>query len=505
MSVTNLRRLEQRFLQDKKITADEAKSLVDSMSDYGAVSKSEKAELKKILDRNTDKLDPQARSMLEKALGVTTPPAPAPAAGSDVIRSVEGSMKLAFGDDTVFLGRDGTVHGDANVSSYTRSYDATKEGPLRFRHGSQPPASSVLTAEEAAAVKKNTPGQALDAAAKIFGASVDGFETMANSKDFYNEDADFWWGKCHAWTWSSLSEEVNRMVDVAGPEGQRGLWIGGQFMSRADLGNWMMGVADEIAINDSNQLFDSNITALDLLKGTTQFLMNNGGGMVSDIFNDKKKGHKEVWNQPFVSSDVTTKSLPKDDTSKQILELAKADGLAGGVEVKQVTVVGSYGNERSDDYEGDPNRSSKTWNMFAVCDGNGKVLTAYMSDDEKLKGVTGLPYAHTDDLPDYIWKPTLRAISDTLAGRPNRTVDNDAHGKEFKFFLQTVLQKGVPATTRTAFESAMAALPAGNVDANAVTELVRKYPGVANGYSPEQWARAFASRGLDAKAFGAAW
>lgn len=281
--------------------------------------------------------------------------------------------------------------------------------------------------------------------------------------------------------------------------------MGGQFISRADLGNWMMAVADEIAIKDSNQLFDSNLTALDMIKGTTQFLMNNGGGMVSDIFNDKKKGHKEVWNQPFVSSDVTTKALPKDDTSTKILELAKADGQAGGVEVKQLTIVGSYGNERSDDYEGDPNRSSKTWNMYAVCDGNGKVLTAYMADDEKLKDLTGLPTTSTDDLPDYIWKPTLRAISDTLAGRPNRVVDEDSHGKEFKFFLQTVLQKGVPATTRTAFESALAALPAGNLDAGAVTDLARKYPGVANAYSPEQWQRAFASRGMDAKAFGADW
>jgi len=233
--------------------------------------------------------------------------------------------------------------------------------------------------------------------------------------------------------------------------------------------------------------------------------MNNGGGMISDIWNDKKKGHKEVWNQPFVGSDVTTKTLPLDDTAKKILELAKADGQQGGVQVKEVTVVGTYGTEVSDANEGDPGRSSKTWNMYAVCDTNGKVLTAYMADDEKLKDMNGLPTKYTDDLPDYIWKPTLRAVTDTLEGKPNRTVDNGAHGKEFKFFIQTVLMKGVPATTRTAFEAAIAALPAGNVGEAQVAELTQKFAGVANAYSPDQWQRAFGSRGLDAKAFGAAW
>jgi hypothetical protein len=501
MTITNLRNLEKRFTTDTKFTADEAKQLLDSTKDYGGVSKGEKTELAAILKRNADKLEPAAKAMIEKFLAVDT--AITPPANSEVIRAVNGTNSASFEDDTVFLGRDGKVHGDANVPAYTRSYDATKEGPLRFRHGSEVPKSTVVKPEDLAAAQKNTPGQALDAAAKIFGAKVDGFEKMANSKDFYNADADFWWGKCHAWTWSSLSNEINKLVDVPGPVGERGLWVGGQFLSRADLGNWMMAVSDRISIQDGNQLFDSSISAMDLLKGTQQFLMNNGGGVVADVFNDAKKGHKEVWNQPFVSSDVTTTTLNADQ-SKAVLELAKKEGVTGAA-VKQVNIVGTYGVEISDDHEGDPGRSSKTWNMYAVVDANGKVLTAYMADDAKLKDAAGLPTKSTDDVPEYFWKPTLAAINDTLAGKPNNTVNWDAHGKEFSFFLQTVLKKGVPATTRTAFEKEFTALPAGAVSPAKVAELAKKYPGVANAFSPDQWKAAFASRGLDAKAFGAAW
>lgn len=510
MTITNLRRLEQRFTLDKKITADEAKQLIDSTADRGGVTAAERAEIAALIKRNADRLDPSAKTMLEQFAAAVniTPPPPGPVtppANSEVIRTVTGASKGSFTDDTVFLGRDGTMHGEANVPAYTRSYDSTKEGPLRFRHGSTVPASSVVPQADLDAAKARTPGQALDAAAKVFGAPVNGFEAMANSKDFFNKDADYWWGKCHAWTWSSLSNTVNKLVDVPGPEGQKGLWVGGEFVSRADLGNWMMAVSDTIALQDPNQMFKGDLSALDLLKGTTQFLMNNGGGMVSDVFNDKKKGHKEVWNQPFVSSDTTTTTISGDVASK-LLDVAKADNLPiTGATVKQVTIVGTYGVETGDDHEGEGARSSKTWNLYAVCDPNGKVVGAYMADDEKLKNVTGLPTSYTDDLPDYIWKPTLGAIDDTLAGKSNSSVDWNEHGKEFKFFVGTVLSKGVPATTRTAFENDFKALPAGAVGADAAKALAQKYPGVANAYSPTQWKAAFSARGLDAKQFGATW
>ena len=57
----------------------------------------------------------------------------------------------------------------------------------------------------------------------------------------------------------------------------------------------------------------------------------------------------------------------------------------------------------------------------------------------------------------------------------------------------------MPASVRAGFE---AEVRAGATDAAA---LARKYPGVANAYSPQQWAALFAPRGLNARAFGAAW
>ncbi len=215
MSVTNLRQLEKRFLLDNKLTVDEAKQLVTAAKANG-VTRAEKAELQSILTRFADKLEPAAKSMFETFLAPTPtggPTNPTPPANAEVIRTVTGANKASFDDDQIFLGRDGTIHGESNVPSYTRSYDSVKEGPLRTRHGSSVPASTVVKPEDLVAAQKNTTGQALDAAAKVFGVKVEGFEAMANSKDFFNADADYWWGKCHAWTWSSLSPEIDKLVD----------------------------------------------------------------------------------------------------------------------------------------------------------------------------------------------------------------------------------------------------------------------------------------------------
>src|SRR5207248_940751 len=84
-----------------------------------------------------------------------------------------------------------------------------------------------------------------------------------------------------------------------------------------------------------------------------------------------------------------------------------------------------------------------------------------MADDDKLKSVTGLPTQYSDDLPDYFWKPKLAAIDDVIAGRSNWNVEGNAHGKEFKFIVQTVLEKGVPGPTRSAFEAEIAERAAG--------------------------------------------
>ena len=98
-----------------------------------------------------------------------------------------------------------------------------------------------------------------------------------------------------------------------------------------------------------------------------------------------------------------------------------------GVEARPPFPKG-YAVEKGDGWEGPVGTGAKKWNLYAVTDARGQVLTAYMADDPKLKNVAGLPTKKTDDLPEYFWKPRLQAIDDVLAGRRNASVENDRHG-----------------------------------------------------------------------------
>lgn len=494
MTVGNIRRLEQQFLEnDGKLSAAEASELIDSAEDWLGVSADERAELEAVLERDADRLEPGAKRALLRFL---RPEREAEGRPAPPVRVVTGADPADFADDQVFFGADGTVRGETQVAAYTRGYASIQEGPLRQAHGSPAPVSSVLTAEENAAARARTPGRGLDAAAAALGARVDGFEKLAGSKDFYDPTADFWWGKCHAWAWAALDQTINGLVDVEGPQGQKGVWIAGSWVSRADLGNWMMAVADTISLADGQSLFRSGLSATDLVKGTTQFLTERGGGVVADVFNDAKKGRKEVWNQPFVAADFTARSL-RGPAAEGLLAQARADGVGRGAQVKQLTIVGTFAIEQGDGHEGAPGTSSKTWQVYAVADAGGKLLTAYMADDAKLAGLAGLPTRVTDDVPEYFWKPKLGAIGDVLAGRRNPVVENDAHAAEFKFFLQAVLSRGVPGQKRAAFEAKFQALPDGPIDPPTAAALSREFHGVAYAYTPGQWRRIFESRGLE--------
>jgi hypothetical protein len=263
----------------------------------------------------------------------------------------------------------------------------------------------------------------------------------------------------------------------------------------------MMGVADTIAIAEGNRLFKTPVTAIDLLQATSQYMLEGGGGVVADIHNDAAHGgDREVWNQPFVAADIDTQTLSGAGAST-VLELAAREGHEGTV-VKHVHVVGRYGVERADDWEGPPGSESRSWNVYAVTDAAGTVVAAYMADDPKLAGATGLPTMASHELPEYFWKPTLEAVDAALAGTSDRTIDADPRASEYRFFVNTVLEKGVPGSMRSAFEDALSKLPPGFIRAPDVASLLQNYEGVSEAYTPEQWERAFASRGLSAKAFG---
>lgn len=488
MTVTLLRTLNSLLTRDdERLDAPEARRLVDSSRDGGDVSPDEKKELRAIASGPKTTL--AAKSVIEAFVAepVTEP----------VMRAMTGFDATTFDDDVVVLGRDGALTGTSGITPYSRGYDAVHTGPMRLAHGSTAPHSALLTDEENARLATLKPADALDAAAKERGVQLGrGFDALANAKSSYDPEAPTWWGKCHAWAWSAMSNELAARVDVGGPEGQRGLWLGGQWVSRADLGNFLMGAADHIALADPNVLFDQKVTAYDLLAATSQFLVNGGGGFVADIHNDAVHGgEREVWNQPFVAADVDTTTLtgaPAD----ALLRLARADGVEGGVIVKHVHVIGRYGNERGDAWEGDAHLNSRAWNVYAITDANGVVQGAYMADDPKLADFSGLPTLQSQELPEYVWKPTMRAADAALSGRLDRSIDEDPLGREYRFLVGDVLKNGVPGAVRSRFEAEVASLPQGPIDAARLDSLKTRYAGIENAYSAEQWARLFKSRGL---------
>lgn len=496
MTVRTLRTLDQLFTRDDgRLGPEEATQLVDSSRDHGAVSADERAELHTISTSSRTTL--AARDVIESFLAQPAPVAPPPLA------SITGDDPGKFGDDRLVLGPDGAMRGTSGATPYSRSYLPVKDGPMREAHGSKAPHSSVLTEEENAQAREQKPAAALDAMAKARGVPLTrGFEALAEAKTSYDPSAPFWWGKCHAWAWAALSTELSARVDVGGPEGQRGLWLSGQWVSRADLGNFLMGVADTIAIADEQALFKERVTPMELLHASAQYLLDGGGGVVADIHNDEAHGgDREVWNQPFVAADVDTKTVIGEGAAA-VLELARQDGKQGVV-VKHVHLVGRYGNEQSNAWEGPWASASRSWNVYAVTDAHGTVIAAYNADDPRLEGARGLPTRASHELPEYFWKPSLDAVEDAFSGERNRSIDADTLSREYRFFVGTVLARGVPGAMRSRFEADVAALQAGPLRAPVIARLLQEYPGVSEAYSAEQWERAFGSRGLSRVAFGA--
>lgn len=482
MSLRLLQTLESLSLRDDdRLDAGEAQRLVDASGDRSEVSVEERAHLVRAAASPRTTLE--GKNVIERFLAAPTEELP--------LRAHTGADASGFSDDVLVLGRDGTVRGNSSVTPHSRSYAAVHKGPMRERMGSPAPSSPVLTPLEQARVASRTPGQALDAMARERGLSL-GFEALANAKSSFDPEAPSWWGKCHAWAWAALSTELSARVDVGGPEGQRGLWFAGQWLSRAELGNVLMTVADRIALRDGSELFRSNLTPTELLQATAQFLLAGGGGFVADLHNDAAHGgEREVWNQPFVAADVTTKTLGGEGAAF-VLALAEKEG-RGGVAVKHVHLVGRYGNEKSDDWEGAWHPGSRSWNVYAVTDANGVVVAAYQADDVKLNGARGLPTRQSHELPEYVWKPSLEVIDAGFSGAPHPAIDGDALAREYRFFLGEVLTKGVPGSMRADFE---AAVPSRAVSAEERERLRVRFKGVAEAYTVDQWERAFGARGL---------
>lgn len=417
-----------------------------------------------------------------------------------VLRSAYGEPSLS---GEVLLS-EGHVYGEIATRPYTRSYGQTKSGPLRFRHGSEAPPSSVLSASLIQDLNASSPGAALDRMAKLSGSST-AFDAMAKSKEFFDPTEKDWWGLCAPWSWTSQHPKISALVDAPGPEGQRGKWFMGEWLSRADLGNWAMAVASPFimyAAESPQAISVGKPGPIDLLKAAN-LIIDGKAGFVADVHNDAEKGTTETWNQPFFGAGVDAKVLGGAG-AKAIRALAEADGWKPA-KIYSVTIVGKYGVEVNDGYEGDPAEAKKTWNAYVAVDSEGRAAWGVMANDARLAKVQGLPIKHTDAPPDYIVALPRDILDDALENRESVLLDQHPRGKEARFFLGTVLPSAVSGVDRQKFEAAVGALPAGPIGASKALSLRLAHPGVANAYSPAQWDETFGARGLDAHSFGAIW
>ncbi len=429
------------------------------------------------------------------ASATASPPPPPPLQFSSDLPSFVG---------TVRLGGDGAMDLDTGVRPYTRSYAQATEGPLREAHGSAAPTSAILTDAERAALAGQAPGQALDRMAAAMGVDGVAFDAMAHSKDFYDPTQKSWWGLCAQWSWSSLSPRVSSAVDVDGPAGQRGGWLAGQWISRADLGNWAMATSKsfvELAMLSASAQSRGAPTPVDLVKSMSA-LRPGGPGYIMDVHNDAARGTVETWNQPVFGARLEQRSVPPD-VEAALLERAAQAGFKGA-SAKLVTITPRWGVERADDWEGDPAVKQSTWNMYVVAGGDGELHWGVMANDPSLKDLPGLPVTTSDAPPDYLAMAPTTVIDEAMDHSPYAsTHERHKYGKEFNFFMGTVLPNVVPGAVRAAFEAEVAALPPGPITDSAASLLAARYDRVANAYSTEQWQRAFGSRGLSAARFGA--
>jgi hypothetical protein len=174
-----------------------------------------------------------------------------------------------------------------------------------------------------------------------------------------------------------------------------------------------------------------------------------------------------------------------------------------GADVKLVRLAGRYGNEEGDAHEGAPLISEMTWAMYAVVDDQGRLLKALMADDPRLQKIAGLPVHETNPVPRELFAPDHGLVDGILAGTPAPEVQGSVYGPALDFFVGTVLARGIPATTRRAFEAEPTLKGAAPLDDASVAALATRYPTIATAFSPAEWQSRFATRGLDAASFGA--
>ncbi len=407
----------------------------------------------------------------------------------------------------LWLQGEGRQRLETGIQGYSRGYGQMNQGVLNRVHGSAAPQSPHLDATARAALNRTPPGARLDQMAAAVGFPVGGMSFSAIAQAFYQPDQPDWGGVCYAWAWTALSERLSALVDVPGPEHQRGLWYQGQWMSRADLGNWLMVLASALSQGEGDVLWYAPDIE-DAIKASLATLAPGGPGYRADLGTSLRLPG-EIWFQPVVAADLTVRSLPAS-AEAEVLRRARADEILAygmkrpGVEgnaVRLVEVKIDYGDETSDDHEGEPAQASVTWRGYAVLDAAGETLRILPADDARLSDIDDLPTRATDPAPNALFRPDHAVIDDLFNGTLDAQFDQRHLGAPLRFFCEHVLARGVPAVLRAQFENELARHP-GPIDSATQNRWAEKYPGVARAYSAEQWAQHLAPRGLDRAKFG---
>ncbi|MGE0711208.1 MAG: hypothetical protein AB7N76_28905 [Planctomycetota bacterium] len=415
-------------------------------------------------------------------------------------------------DDALYLRGDGRVSGDTGLRSHSRGYAAKRDGVLFTRHGSLAPAHPrVLTLDEERALRAQGPDAGLDRAAALGGVGLGPFTSFAataRSQAYYDPSAatPYWAGICQGWTHNALDERLSVLVDPPGPAGARGLWIFGQWLSRADLGNALMGASYSLGIADSVTI-DSFVTPEKLVKALAQHVLRSGKGLRVDIWSDAHNPNgrydPQIWNQPIVAGTLEVASVSSAVEAAVIAHARRAASFGpppAMAAVKRVRATARWGAEANDEWEGEARFRSSEWNLYLVTQADGRVVRGYTAYELVAAGLTGLPVRDGDGLPDYVALPKHELTDAAFAGAAHRLLDpSNADGARFRFLVGTVLARGVPESVRAAFE-AEALTPGADPRA-----LAARYPGIANAYSPDHWARAFAPRLGAGADFGAVW
>ncbi len=431
---------------------------------------------------------------------------------NDVYRVVPGANPTFLFDDALYLQGNGFKEVQTGIVSHSRGYAAKRDGVLFTRHGSQAPDyASTSSRQETDQLRQQGPDAALDKAATVSKLRFDQWNTfggISHSPVFFDPSPNTpdWAGICQGWTYNALDNRLNALVDPPGAVGARGLWIFGQWVSRADLGNSMMAASYSFGIADAT-LIDSFVKPDSLVKALAEYVLLGGTGLRVDIWNDNHNAsgvyNPQVWNQPIVAGRIEVAALTTT-AQTAVLAFASADpqvgpSLPANAAAKLVRARASWGAETHDAWEAEPRYRTSEWNMYMITASDGRVLKAYMAYE--LASVAGLPTVVSDGLPDYMAIPKHELTEATMENGNHRLLDpSNPEGARFRFLVGTVLARGIPDPTRAAFETEV--LGSATVDRAAIAA---RFPGIANAYSPQQWARVFAPRLGEGRAFGAVW